>query len=200
MAKNTQVIKGKAWWAKIMMPDKEYNNFNIEILMEERSEQEKFKAEVMAEIDKKVDQHTEGKKKPKVEHYPWKVVEDGDGMETGDLRFKFGMKKSFVTRDGETIEQHPQCFDSKGNLITDKSFKIGNGSVVKVSFFMAPYYNKGKAGVSLRLKAVQIIDLVHYGVQQNPTDFGFSEEKEGFAYDPEAMERALESEAVDGDF
>ena len=170
-----------------MLPDKEYNNFNIEILMD-KAEQEKFKAEIMGEIDKKV------------EHYPWRIVEDNDGMETGEIRFKFGMKKSFVTRDGETIEQHPQVFDSKGNLITDKSFRIGNGSVCKVSYFMSPYHNKGRAGVSLRLKAVQVLELVHYGVQTDPGDFGFSQEEAGFAYDPEAMSRAIESDGETEDF
>ena len=169
MAATTRTVKGQAYWAKVMVPDKEYQTFNIEILLD-KSKQEEFKALIQSEIDKKVEMHTEGKKKPKVEHFPWRVVEDAEGMETGEIRFKFNMKKSFVTRDGETVEQHPQVFDSKGNLITDKSFRIGNGSVVKVAYFMAPYLNKGKAGVSLRLKAVQVIDLVHYGVNADPKE------------------------------
>ena len=191
MANNTRTVKGEAHWAKVIIPDKEYQTFNIELLLE-KSKQEEFKAMIMSEIDKKVEMHTEGKKKPKVEHYPWRVVEDADGMQNGDIRFKFNMKKSFVTRDGETVEQHPQVFDSKGILITDKSFRIGNGSVVKVAYFVSPYFNKGKAGVSLRLKAVQVIELVHYGVNSDPKAFGFAEE-EGFAYDKEQMDRALES-------
>ena len=64
--------------------------------------------------------------------------------------------------------------------------------MVKVAYFVSPYFNKGKAGVSLRLKAVQVIDLVHYGVNSDPKAFGFAEE-EGFAYDKEQMDRALES-------
>ena len=196
MAANTKTVKGQAYWAKVILPDKEYQTFNIEILLD-KAKQEEFKAMIQAEIDKKVEMHTEGKKKPKVEHYPWRIVEDADGMETGEIRFKFNMKKSFVTRDGETVEQHPQVFDSKGNLITDKSFKIGNGSIVKVAYFMSPYFNKGKAGVSLRLKAVQVIELVHYGVNSDPKAFGFAEEEEGFAYDKEQMDRALESETED---
>ena len=196
MANNTSTVKGEAHWAKVILPDKEYQTFNIEILLD-KAKQEEFKAMIQAEIDKKVEMHTEGKKKPKVEHYPWRIVEDADGMETGEIRFKFNMKKSFVTRDGETVEQHPQVFDSKGNLITDKSFRIGNGSGVKVAYFMSPYFNKGKAGVSLRLKAVQVIDLVHYGVNSDPKAFGFAEEEEGFAYDKEQMDRALESETED---
>lgn len=196
MAADTKTVKGQAYWAKVILPDKEYQTFNIEVLLE-KGKQEEFKAMIQAEIDKKVESHTEGKKKPKVEHYPWRIVEDADGMETGEIRFKFNMKKSFVTRDGETVEQHPQVFDSKGNLITDKSFKIGNGSIVKVAYFMSPYFNKGKAGVSLRLKAVQVIELVHYGVNSDPKAFGFAEEEEGFAYDKEQMDRALESETED---
>ena len=196
MAALTRTVKGQAYWAKVMVPDKEYQTFNIEILLD-KSKQEEFKALIQSEIDKKVEMHTEGKKKPKVEHFTWRIVEDAEGMEIGEIRFKFNMKKSFVTRDGETVEQHPQVFDAKGNLITDKSFRIGNGSVVKVAYFMAPYLNKGKAGVSLRLKAVQVIDLVHYGVNSDPKAFGFEEEEEGFSYDKEQMDRALESETED---
>lgn len=196
MANVTKTVKGEAHWAKVIIPDKEYQTFNIELLLD-KSKQEEFKTMIMSEIDKKVEMHTEGKKKPKVEHYPWRIVEDADGMETGEIRFKFNMKKSFVTRDGETVEQHPQVFDSKGNIITDKSFRIGNGSTVKVAYFMSPYFNKGKAGVSLRLKAVQVIDLVHYGVNSDPKAFGFAEEEDGFSYDKEQMDRALESETED---
>ena len=46
-----------------------------------------------------------------------------------------------------------------------KDTLVGNGSKVKVAFEPIPYVmpSTKKAGVSLRLKAVQVIDLVEYG-------------------------------------
>ena len=63
MAANTKTVKGQAYWAKVILPDKEYQTFNIEILLD-KAKQEEFKVMIQAEIDKKVEMHTEGKKKP----------------------------------------------------------------------------------------------------------------------------------------
>ncbi len=61
MANNTRTVKGEAHWAKVILPDKEYQTFNIELLLE-KSKQEEFKAMIMSEIDKKVEMHTEVKR------------------------------------------------------------------------------------------------------------------------------------------
>ena len=74
--------------------------------------------------------------------------------------------------------------DAKGKPLTGET-KVGGGSVIKVSYEVVPYYTAiAGAGVSLRLKAVQIIELKAYSGGGNAESYGFGEE-EGFEADDE---------------
>lgn len=110
---------------------------------------------------------------------PYRIVKDEDGMDTEDYEFKFKLK-SVVKGKGKTWEQRPVVYDSQMNVIdveTLTEMNMGNGSECRVSFEIFPYYT-GMAGMglSLRLKSVQIIDLVEY-VQDKPD---FDTEENGF--------------------
>lgn len=112
-----------------------------------------------------------GKKLNKVPFF-----EETDG---GNVVFKFKQNKIIKRKDGTTIEVKIPLFDSKGKPITDRP-KVGNGSVIKTSFTVMPYFNQINKGVglSLRLVAVQIIDLVEYN-SGNAESYGF-EQEEGY--------------------
>lgn len=98
--------------------------------------------------------------------------------ETNEYLFTFKMKAKVTTKDGTEFTQRPAIFDASGQPCRD--LKIGGGTTGKISFEIIPYANKMiGAGLSLRLKAVQIIDLVEYG-QQDADSYGFGEE-EGFS-------------------
>ena len=107
-------------------------------------------------------------------------IENDDGTVT----FKFKMKAKVTPKKGDPFEQKPALFDAKGKPLTGEP-KIGGGSTIKVSYEVVPYYTAiAGAGVSLRLKAVQIIELKEYSGGGNAESYGFGEE-EGFEADDE---------------
>lgn len=115
------------------------------------------------------------------------------GEATGMMLFKTSMDAKVTTKDGRSWEQRPAVLDAKKNIIkTDP--KCGSGSVVRVKADLSTFYVAALgAGVSRRLKAVQIIDLKVW--DGNPTD-GF-EEAEGYELDTKAVS---ERGDADGEF
>lgn len=107
--------------------------------------------------------------------------EDGEVVkETPDAegRYIFKTKAKAFIEDGKAGYKIP-VFDTQNKAAGD--VKIGNGSTVKLAFTLEGYSVASKTGVSVKLKAVQIIDLVEYGVQSAEA-YGFGEE-EGFTAD-----------------
>ena len=78
--------------------------------------------------------------------------------ESGNVFFKFKMKASGVNKKTqEKFTQRPQLLDSKKNPISP-SMSIWGGSIMKIAYQPVPYFTPMLgAGVSARLKAVQII-------------------------------------------
>lgn len=100
---------------------------------------------------------------------------------TGFVTFKFAMKASGIRKkDNSPWSQKPTIFDSKG-VVLPKPPQIWGGSEGKVSVEASPYFipGTGAAGVSLRLKAVQLIKLVS-GSQKDASGYGFAPEEDGF--------------------
>ena len=108
-------------------------------------------------------------------------IENDDGTVT----FKFKLKAKVTPKKGDQFEQKPALFDAKGKPLNGEP-KVGGGSVIKVSYEVVPYYTAiAGAGVSLRLKAVQIIELKEYSGGGDAESYGFCEE-EGFEADEDA--------------
>lgn len=107
---------------------------------------------------------------------PYKAVTDDEGNETGDYKFNFKMAAKVTSRTTkESWEQKPDLFDAKGKVLINP--KIGGGSKVKVAFELFPFYTALiGAGVSLRLRAVQVLDLVEYN-SRSASGYGFGEEE-----------------------
>ena len=128
------------------------------------------------------EQHKEAVSKAKKEN-AGKRVKEGElpfiENDDGTVTFKFKLKAKVTPKKGDPFEQKPALFDAKGKPLTGEP-KIGGGSVIKVSYEVVPYYTAiAGAGVSLRLKAVQIIELKAYSGGGNAESYGFGEE-EGF--------------------
>ena len=103
--------------------------------------------------------------------------EYADGKPTGNVIFKFKAKAKIIMKNGDVIDNKVPIFDSKGTPMTNQ---VWSGSEMKVSADMIPYYTAmAGAGVSLRLKAVQITKLVE-GSGANSSAHGFSEVKDGY--------------------
>lgn len=99
---------------------------------------------------------TENKgKTPKRAAPPYTVDED-----TGDVSFNFKMKATITSKDGTTFTQKPALKTASLKDLPESKL-IGGGSEGKVAFTIAPYYTAMVgAGVSLRLRAVQVFKLV----------------------------------------
>lgn len=91
---------------------------------------------------------------------------------------KTKMKASGMERDGRRWTAAPALFDAKGQPIRDRETmrNMWSGTTGRISFDATPFYNAAiGAGITLRLRAVQIIDLVQSG--GNAEAYGFGEEE-----------------------
>jgi len=101
-----------------------------------------------------------GKDKIKVASLPYKKEDD-------KYIFKFKMKASGTNgKTGETFKQRPALFDSELKPINPEDTNIWGGSILRVSFQPFPWFTPALgAGVSLRLKSVQVKELAEGGGQ-----------------------------------
>lgn len=104
--------------------------------------------------------------------------DDDTGEETGNLILKAKMKASGISKkDGKPWTRAPKLFDAKGKPFPAKAPAIYGGSVLKVAVEAVPYYaaNDNVVGITLRLEAVQVIDLVSGG-GRSASAYGFGSE------------------------
>lgn len=107
-------------------------------------------------------------------------VYDDNEQETGETEFNFKMTASGVSKKtGKPWSRKPDVFDATGKKMDGA--KVWGGSIGKVNYEVVPYWNPAQcqAGISLRLNAVQIIDLKS-GQGRNASAYGF-ETEEGYA-------------------
>jgi len=135
----------------------------------------------------------------KLADLPWSF-EEIDG--TPYLVVKTKMKASGVDRDGRRWTAVPALFDAKGLPVKDRESlrSMWSGTVGKASVEACPFYQPAiGAGVTLRLRAVQVISLVQSG--GSAESFGF-EESDGWSADNKEI--PFDSTGVgpvdDGDF
>jgi len=121
------------------------------------------------------------KRKKAVTHCPITPEEDREsGEETGRYVLRVKMKAKVKPKDGDEFEQRPKLFDAKGNKIDPEKIRPWTGTKLKAAFELVPYFNAAtsQCGLTLRLKAVQILELVEG--EGSAESYGF-EEEEGFS-------------------
>lgn len=103
-----------------------------------------------------------------------------DEQPTGHVTVNFKMQASGVSKKtGKAWERRPALFDAKGAPLP-AGVQIGSGSEIKVAFEASPFTTAAVgSGVSLRLEAVQVIQLRQFE-QRDAGAFGFGEEEGGF--------------------
>lgn len=117
---------------------------------------------------------TEGTDK-RAPHNQYKVLKDG-GVE-----FKFKLKAKVETRDGTDFEQRPKILNSDKTIA--ESQPVYSGSKMKIAFQAVSWHNNLQGvGVTLRMKAVQLIEVVaekpkKSGSNNSDYDFGFTDMK-----------------------
>lgn len=136
-------------------------------------------------------------KKIKEATKPYVMEEDDEGNDTGNVVVSFKCKAQITDKKGNTRANSPKIFDSK-NQEFPKDEEIWGGSTLRVAFNAIPYYTAmAGAGVSLRLKAVQVIELVSGGGGSSGASYGFGEE-DGYVA-PAAQEVTPKETAADVD-
>lgn len=135
---------------------------------------------------------------------PGKKIKEGSpgyevNEETGKVTFKFKTKAKVTTKSGDSFDQKVALFDAKGKPLSPAP-NIGGGSKIKVAFEVMPYYTSMVgAGLSLRVKAAQIIELVEFTGGGNAESYGFGEE-EGYESKAQQNDFTDETEEETEDF
>lgn len=139
-------------------------------------------------------------------HVPGTAETDKEGNETGLTLFKFKQIAVITPKDKskEPFEVSINKFDAKGKAL-DPTIIIGSGSKLKVAYEIVPFAMAAtkKVGVKLRLKAVQVLELVKYRGGVNADSYGFGEEDGYTGTDAPAAEATGtegEQPAGNGDF
>ena len=177
------VIKGKSLWAKVFEPDTRFvddGEYSTSVIVPEAEA-----AEVCEQLESLIDDEYNKivKEKPQLKATLSKrpVTEpdyDQDGNETGNVVFKTKLKAKIRGKNGQTYSQKVNVVDAKRNPMSGDQL-VGNGSLVKVAVEPVVYMMQStkQVGVSLRLKAMQVIDLVEHGSSSADSIF---QEEEGF--------------------
>jgi len=177
------VIKGKSLWAKVFEPDTRFvddGEYSTSVIVPE-AEAAQVCEQLEALIDEEYNKVVKEKPQLKATLSKRPVTEpdfDQDGNETGNVVFKTKLKAKIRGKNGQAYSQKVNVVDAKRNPMSGDQL-IGNGSVIKVAVEPVAYMMQStkQVGVSLRLKAVQVIDLVEHG--SSSTDAIFDEE-DGF--------------------
>lgn len=178
---------GRAGFTHLHAPDTKYNKagvYQTRLVLAPGPETTKFIELVDEQNDeayeRAVADFKESKPRRKVpytKHEPYVELEDGS------YEINFKMTASGERKDGTRWKQRPKLFDGKGKPLP-AGVRVGGGSLLKVAGYFKPFAmltskSQGTAGASLKLSAVQILELVEFG-GGNAETFGFEVEEDAF--------------------
>lgn len=127
---------------------------------------------------------------------PYAEIYDDETEEpTGEIEMNFKMRAGGLRKkDNKEWTAKPGLFDAKGKPLGKKT-QIWGGSVAVIDFDLEPYFmpGTGKFGVSRRMNAAQIVELVSSGGNKSASSYGFGEQ-EGY----DASEEVEDEDEVDG--
>lgn len=125
-------------------------------------------------------------KRVKEAQYGWQPEMDEAGQETGNVIINLKKSGGFTKEDGTVIKFSVDVFDTKGNKIPKATLaKMGSGSKVRAIFETGKFATGLGAGVSLKLRAVQVIELVEFG-SRDASGYGFETTGGGFVAEESA--------------
>jgi len=165
--------------------------YSCDILVTEAEAKEfTAKVESIRSEAHEMEERKTGKKIRLCKEFPVKQLEDGQWV----IRSK-QKAKGKNTRTNEVYEFKIKLFDAKGKPC---DVEVGGGSQVKMAVKPYTWYSPSLGfGISLQLKALQIMELVAPSASGASADaFGFTSEEEGFSSGGESLEAVV----ADGDF
>jgi|TARA_R110000764_G_scaffold7176_1_gene25846 hypothetical protein len=189
--------KGRTEWLKCFKADTKFDIdgvFGGKLIIDNNDATDLMK-ELDVLFEKAIDAAVEetGKTRDKIRTTdPYEV-----NQETGDVSLKFKLKAKVTTKSGDVFSQKPIVVDAKRQPIT-KEIPLWNGSLVRVGYQVIPYYTSlAGAGLSLRMKSVQILEAIE-GANEATTIFS---EEEGYSFDPDAAVANMQDESEEvGEF
>lgn len=176
---NTKIVTppGVSQYAFLNSPDTRFDEVGVykTNLIVDTDKASSLITSINKEIEKSVTLAKEKAKGKQIKKAPEPFFEevDDEGNPTGKIVFKFKCKAQITTKDGKLIPNRVAIFDSALKPMVDSN--VWSGSELKVSAELIPYYTAmAGAGVSMRLKAVQVLTLVEGG-NSNGKGYGFAE-------------------------
>lgn len=132
---------------------------------------------------------------------PYRVIYDKETeLPTGDVFFKIGMKASGEYKKGPKVGQRwnrvPVVFDASGKRMMPVP-QIWSGTKGRLACELVPFFvsKDGSCGLSLRLSAAQVVDLVSAS-ERSADQYGFGKE-EGYRYEAPEKEPEVSDEEAD---
>ena len=174
----------KSVWTHLQEPDTHFDDVGWYKITFRMSEPEGIKlnsqlTKLLEDYKKSLE--VEGKSIRSVNPCEGKKITEDDGTITYEysakLRPYFKSKK-----DGSRITQRPKVLDAQ---LKPMGEMVGRGSDVKVNFKVVPYNTPMATGITLRLVAVQVINLVQVGTMSSNEGHGFAVVEEGFSSETE---------------
>lgn len=209
--KNERLVtpQGTASFPYLNTPDTKFNDageYKVDLIVPEADAKEfTSKIEEMTEAHwNEVYNQAKAKDKKRLsKHYPYEEVLDEETEEpTGKIKIKCKCNATLTKDDGTVVNLAPKLFDKYGKEVPDNKL-VRYGSTIRCNVECVPYKvdSSGQVGISLRLKAVQVLKFQEGGTAEN-YGFGVEEAPEedddyGFNSSEEAPHPA---ESEDGDF
>jgi hypothetical protein len=170
---------GTAIYPRLTTPDTKFDKDGVYSVDLELDTSDSEVSDFLVSLKKTADEmykatcESKGGKKLKRADLP---IKDGEG---DMVRIKFKLKAKAGNEEKSWV-QKPVLFDAQGTAIQNAP-NVGSGSKVKVAFEVVPFFTAMVgAGVSLRMKAVQILDLKEYTPGDNFDAYGFKADPKGF--------------------
>ncbi|QDP59077.1 MAG: putative helix-destabilizing protein [Prokaryotic dsDNA virus sp.] len=168
---------GVAVWPWLNEPDTRWDTSEYKVTLKVNAEDAKLFIECLASVYKEgyAAQSKElNKPKLKKANMPWSEVVDDQGNATGEVEFKFKNKSSYEY-EGKTVETRVLLVDKSNHPVEGR---VGSGSEIKIGFEPYVWYVPSMGvGITLRLKAVQVLNLVEFGGSNASDEFDFEFEE-----------------------
>lgn len=173
---------GTASWPRLNTPDRQFNpdgEYKVDLVLDPEEEGvndfveafRAYEATCYADLCKE-----KGKKSLKKAASPLKEQLDDEDEPTGKFILRVKMKAKVTPKNGEAFTQRPKLFDANSQPMAEE---IGGGSRIRVNLESVPFWTGTVgAGVTNRLKGVQVIELVEPG---GSGSMGFAAVAGGFA-------------------
>ena len=152
------IVRGIAVWPNLSEPNPNFGDFETKLRIDEATKNEILPKLEAAHDENHADQLRKSGKK-EIKQYPiyCEAEEDEDGTPTGTYLIKFKMK----AKDKEGRERRLKIVDAKKNIMDEP---VGMGSEIVVSFQIYGWYSPQLgSGITLQLKAVQVLKLIERG-------------------------------------